>query len=90
MFRKRIIVVAQERLQPEDLVHAFAVPDDNLLWRGLLQIIEEAIQEANDAAQKTVANHGICVSFCGGAEHLARLRDQMFALREQAKLVKTA
>jgi hypothetical protein len=81
---KRVVVEAGQRLNEREFRAAFNVPDTNRLWVATLQMIEEVRREAQDGAQKSVANHGICASCVGGDEFLTRLRDRMILEREQA------
>jgi hypothetical protein len=82
-FRKRIIFVSQPPLTDEQLERAFVVEDDLPLFRAMLQLIETNALEATEAAEQSVANPYISASCNGGAEHLKRLRDRMFDLRER-------
>lgn len=63
---------------------AFNVAADNRLWLAVQQLLDDLIREANESAQKSVANHGICASCTGGAEFLSRLRDYMLENRAAA------
>ena len=82
----RVVVVIdkQPRLNERELRFAFNVASDNRLWRAVLQVIEDIQGEAKEAAEKSVANHGICASCVGGGEFLTRLRDRMILEREHA------
>lgn len=72
------------KLSPAELRASFNVPDTNRLWMAVLQVIDDIEGEALDAAQKSVASHGICASCVGGTEFLTRLRDRMILEREAA------
>lgn len=81
---RRVVVETPAQLSPPELQAAFNVASDNRLWRAVLQTIDDIEREALDAAQKSVANHGICASCVGGTEFLERLRDRMILEREAA------
>lgn len=80
---KRIHVRKMPLTDAEMLV-AFRVEETHPLWVGVLQLIEDEIRTANEAAQISVGNHGICASEIGGVQHLERLRDRLFETRAQA------
>lgn len=82
-FRPKYIVADYPLMSEEELAGQFAVPITDKRFSALLQIIDELEREANAAAQKSVASHGICASSNGGAEHIGILRDRILALREQ-------
>ena len=82
--RERRFYQTSPKLSPAELRAAFNVPDSNRLWIGTLQLIEDVRLEAQEAAQKSVANHGICASCVGGDEFLTRLRDRLMLEREAA------
>lgn len=79
-----VVVETPAKLSQPELQAAFNVADTNRLWMGVLQVIDDIEREALDAAQKSVANHGICASCVGGTEFLERLRDRMILEREAA------
>lgn len=82
--RPKVEILEAAALSPSELRAAFGVPDSNRLWVAVLQMIREVQGEAKDAAEKSVANHGICASCVGGGEFLTRLRDRLILEREAA------
>lgn len=50
---------------------------DPLLIGALFQLMDELEKEANSGAAASVANHGICASSVGGAEHIRLLKERI-------------
>lgn len=81
---RRIVVLPATTLSPRELTMSFNVSVNDRLWLGVMQLITEAEADAKEAAEKSVANHGICASCVGGGEFLGRLRERMLIERENA------
>jgi len=82
--RKRVVIEQLGRLSEAEIRGAFNVASTNLMWRAVMQLIDDVGQEAKDGAEKSVANHGICASCVGGGEFLTRLKERMILEREAA------
>lgn len=73
-------------LAPEEMARVLgSVPDDALLLRAVLQVIGEEMATAQEAAEATVADHGICASEVGGVQHLRRLRERLLELQKAGR-----
>lgn len=79
----RYVVLQRPELSEAELAGALAMPEDDRRLMALLQIIRELEDEANEAAQKSVASHGISASCSGGAEYMNRIRQRILGLREE-------
>lgn len=87
--RRRLIVSHKsEKLTDKQLASALLVPDDNGVWRAVMQILDEEGESARSAAQQSVKDHGICASYVGGGEALDRVRARMLDLREAGRVAK--
>lgn len=80
----RPIVIVHARLTEADMAAAFRVPETDLRFRAVLQMAGDLEREANEQAQKMVANPQILASLVGGAEHIGILRDRLIAARVEA------
>jgi hypothetical protein len=67
-----------------DLRGALAVPDTEAWWRAVLQVCEEAEQEALDGARIKVANDRACVNSLGMADGARLVRDKLISRRAAA------
>jgi len=76
--------VEQQPVEPAAMAAAFAVPEDQVQWRAMLQVLDELEREAIMGAQRSLGNHGVSAGFIGGAEWLRVARDRFVALREAA------
>ena len=83
--REPVYVVNQPRLNEAELALAFLVTDDNPLWRGVNQLIDDLVRESTVAARQHVSDHGLCASDVGGGELLELLRTMMIEKRVRAK-----
>lgn len=82
-WKTKFIILDKPDLTEDELAGAFAVAHTDVRHRALMQIISELERDANNAAQVSVANHGISASCNGGAEHLSRLRDRIIELQQR-------
>jgi hypothetical protein len=83
--RKLVYVVSKPRLNDAELALAFLVTDDNPLWRGVNQLIDDLVRESTVAARQHVSDHGLCASDVGGSELLELLRTMMNEKRDRAQ-----
>lgn len=79
-----VVLVRQPLLPDAELRGAFAVAEDNRLWRAVLQVIEEEEGAAVGAARQTIGTPPISGGFLGGSESLALLKSRLVGLRESA------
>ncbi len=79
-----VAIVQQPPVEPAAMAGAFAVPEDQVQWRAMLQVLDELEREAILGAQRSLGNHGVSAGFIGGAEWLRVARDRFVNLREEA------
>lgn len=77
-------IATRQPLSEKELLGALRVSSENTLWIAILQLIDGEIRDANEAAQVSVGNYGICASEVGGVQHLERLRNTLLEKRAQA------
>lgn len=62
---------------------AFTVPDTELWWRAVHQLIYESEREAVEAARIAVGNHPLLAGETTSGERMARLRERLVDLRDR-------
>jgi hypothetical protein len=81
--RARLIIKSTIDLKEEELSNQIRSLTP-MQYAALQQIIFELEREANEAASKSVANHGISASCAGGAEHMRMLLERLAVFREKS------
>ena len=90
--RARIVRVRQAELTDETVNDVLAgMNDQHLVWRVLMQLLDEAEREAWDAAGARMDNANLGFGYVGGAKHLGQFRDDLEKRRElgRARRAKT-
>ena len=84
LFRPKTIVVVKPALALSEaqLNTALAVGSDTPLWRALLQLIDTAVENANDNASAPDVSWMQMAGYVGGAAHLRMLREELVNRRE--------
>ena len=79
---RTIRVEKGKELTEADLNAAFAVAQDDRLWRALHQLIDTAEANAHENASASMDVPGILAGYVGGAAHLKMLREELLGRRE--------
>jgi len=77
----RVVYLASPRMNERELAAAFRVHEGHPLFRAVLQIIDEELEQVRATATQSVASHGILASWVGGMEILDRLRTRLVTER---------
>lgn len=67
-----------------------ANPDTDPFWLAILQLIEAAEREGNEAAQENVSDPAECVGYLGVAKGMRDLRTRMINLKSAGRTVESA
>jgi len=80
--RRRIRIETGKELTEEELDTALAVDQSDPLWRALHQLIDVAMENAQENANANMDPATVMAGYVGGGAHLKMLRDELISRRE--------